>query len=323
MKNVKTLLILLSISTLMFASQQRVSALGGNAAYWHEDDANIWVFPHTVNKYNIANTDGSDFYVSWGDGSKFGFAGGTASDMLKLTWGNGSNMGANFGLNMTPEVAAVAASCDDGASGDADACDTAGGTWDAGSMKTDAVNVISVGFGMNMAFGDVGVTFDNDAGTNLGLVLRAQQGVWIWDNTLVNFGINSPEEGDAVMDLGVNLYTHLEIAENTLGLWATGFGWTNDATLNDGDGNITFPAMTFAVESAMQDWIDVRAGFTKDWSITSTSSTGVTPTFGLGFNYGSFNLDVDVGASLFTNPVQTITGYSALGATGFNLTYNW
>jgi len=315
MKNVKTLLILLSISTFIFASQQRVDALGGNAAYWHDDDANIWVFPHTVNNYNIANTDGSDFYVSWGDGSKFGFAGGTASDMLKLTWGNGSNMGANFGLSMTPEVTAAD---DSGNCGDAmdEACDDE-------VKAADAVNVITVGFGVNMAFGDVGVAFDNDAGTNLGLVLRAQQGFWIWDNTLVNVGMKSPEEGDAVMDLGVNLYTHLEIAENTTGLWATGFGWTNDATLNDGDGDITFPAMTFAVESAMQDWIDVRAGFTKNWSITSTSSIGVTPTFGLGFNYGSFNLDVDVGSSLFTNPVQTITGYSALGATGFNLTYNW
>jgi len=111
----------------------------------------------------------------------------------------------------------------------------------------------------------------------------------------------------------------LDIAENTTGLWAMGFGWTNEGA----DGDITFPAMTFAVESGMTDWATVRAGFTKDWSVTNTSSAGVDPAFGLGFNYGSFNLDMDVGTDLFTNPVGKITGYDALGAGSFNITYTW
>ncbi len=315
MKFVKTITMLLAFSVMAFTSDQRVDALGGNAGFWADDDANIWVFPHTVNNWNIANTDGSDFYVSWGDGMKYGFSGGGSSDFLKFTWGNGSNMGLNFGLNMTPEVVAVDAVEDNPETEEDETVDAVEGV--------EAVNVINVGFGMAMGFGDVGVWFNNNDGTDINVNLRRAQNVWIWDNMLVDFGMNSPEEGDAVMSLGVNLFTHLDIADNTTGLFAMGFGWTNDAALNDGDGDITFPAMTFAVESGMTDWATVRAGFTKDWSLTSTESDGVLPTFGLGFNYGSFNLDMDVGAALFTNPVQKITGFEELGATNFNLTYTW
>jgi len=132
--------------------------------------------------------------------------------------------------------------------------------------------------------------------------------------------MNSPEEDDAVMTLGADLYTHLDMGENTTGLFALGFGWTNEG---DGDGDITFPEMTFAVESGWTDWATVRAGFTKDWSLTNTESDGVMPSFGLGFNMDNFELDMNVSADLFTNPVQKITGFSSLGATGFNLTYKW
>ena len=306
MKNIKTLIMFIVFSTLLLSSTQRVAALGGNAAFWPEDDANIWVFPHTANNWNIANTDGTDFFVMWGDDMKFGFQGGVDSDMLNLTWGMG-NMGLNFGLNMTPEVLAADDTMDCGDAGDA-------------TCVADAATTIAANFGMGMGFGDVGVGFDNAAGgTNLGVVLRRAQNVWIWDNMLVNFNMASPEVGDAVMSLGCNLFTHLDIAENTTGLWAMGFGWTNEGA----DGDITFPAMTFAVESGMTDWATVRAGFTKDWSVTNTSSAGVDPAFGLGFNYGSFNLDMDVGTDLFTNPVGKITGYDALGAGSFNITYTW
>ena len=317
MKNVINLLAVLLIGgTLLLASNQRVSALGGNAAYWPEDDANIWVFPHAVNNYNLANTDGSDFYVSWGDGMKFGFAGGMDSDMLNMTWGQ-DNMGVNFGLNMTPAVDAVAGVTDSMNCGDTmdQACDNG---VDA-VLAADAGQVVHFGFGMGMDFGDLGVWFNNDAGTNLNLHLRRAQDVWIWDNMLVDFGMASPEEGDAEINVGVNCFTHLNIADNTTGLFAMGFGFWNQGE----DSDITFPAMTFAVESGMTDWATVRAGFTKDWSISNTSSAGVSPNFGLGFNYGSFNLDMNVGTDLFTNPVGKITGYDPLGAGEFNITYSW
>ena len=268
MKTVKNTIILFMIGGLVFSSQERVDALGGNAAFWPEDEANIMVFPHAINNFNLANTDGEDFFVSWGDDMKFGFSGGTSeNDFLNLSWGM-NNMGLNFGLNMEAAVEAVTA---------VDGVDCADGTMDCEEYVAaveavegvDAVNTIDASFGMNMAFGDVGLGFDNaDGGTNITGVLRRAQELWIFDNMLVGFGMMTPEEGDAVMNLSADLYTHLDIAENTTGLFAMGFGWTNEGE----DGDVTLPAMTFAVESAWTDWATVRAGFTKDWSIIQTIS---------------------------------------------------
>ena len=298
------------IGGLLFSSQERVNALGGNAAFWPEDEANIWVFPHAVNNFNLANTDGDDFFVSWGDDMKFGFSGGTSSDFLNLSWGM-NNMGLNFGLNMTPAVEA----------------DTT-----TGQLAEDAVTIINTQFGMNMdAVGDLGVHFMNSTmhdhdghmhyedGMTLGLTLRRAQELWVFSHALVNFGYVAPSDEDAVMNLGADLFTHLDIGENTTGLFAMGFGWTNEGE----DGDIHFPKMTFAVESAWTDWATVRAGFTKDWSITNTLSDGVNPSFGLGFNYGSFVLDMNVGTDIFTNTVQKVTGFQSLNASSFNLTYMW
>jgi hypothetical protein len=296
MRIVKNIIMLLMLVGIVLASQERVDALGGNAAFWSDDEANISLFPQTINNFNLANTDGENFFVSWGDDMKFGFSGGSSTDFLNLSWGM-NNMGLNFGLNMVPAVEA----------------DTT-----TGDLAADAVNVINASFGMDMDFGDVGAYFDNDGGTNLGVKLRRAQDLWLFSNALVSFDMNSPEEGDAVMSLGADLYTHLDIAENTTGLFALGFGWTNE-----GEGDITFPALTFAVESGWTDWATVRAGFTKDWSLTNTVSGGVMPSFGLGFNMDNFVLDMNVSADLFTNPVQKVTGFSSLGATGFNLTYKW
>ena len=60
MKNVKTLLIFITISTFVFASTTRTDALGG-AGFWAEDYANINSFPASVNNHNVAWTDGYDF----------------------------------------------------------------------------------------------------------------------------------------------------------------------------------------------------------------------------------------------------------------------
>ena len=160
---------------------------------------------------------------------------------------------------------------------------------------------------------------DYEDGMTLGLTLRRAQELWVFSHALVNFGYVAPSDEDAVMNLGADLFTHLDIGENTTGLFAMGFGWTNEGE----DGDIHFPKMTFAVESAWTDWATVRAGFTKDWSITNTESAGVNPSFGLGFNYGSFVLDMNVGSDIFTNPVQKVTGFESLNASSFNLTYMW
>ena len=89
---------------------------------------------------------------------------------------------------------------------------------------------------------------------------------------------------------------------------------------------IALPTWTFAVESAMTDWATCRMGVNTGYWLSQSSNSGVagakdvtsrggmetTFSVGLGFNYGSFNLDMDVSENLFTNPVQHITGYESI-----------
>ena len=103
---------------------------------------------------------------------------------------------------------------------------------------------------------------------------------------------------------------------------------------------ISLPTWTFAVESAMTDWatarVGVNAGYNLMTSVEPTGESGAKATtgrggmatafsVGLGFNYGSFNLDVDVSEGLFTNPVQHVTGYESISPTDATatLTYVW
>ena len=46
---------------------------------------------------------------------------------------------------------------------------------------------------------------------------------------------------------------------------------------------------------------------------------------GLGFNYGSFNLDMNVSdyKSLVTNPVHYVTGRNTSLGANWTITYNW
>jgi len=103
---------------------------------------------------------------------------------------------------------------------------------------------------------------------------------------------------------------------------------------------ISLPTWTFAVESAMTDWATARIGVNAGYNlVTSVEKTGGSDakattgrggmdtafSIGLGFNYGSFNLDVDVSEGLFTNPVQHVTGYESIAPDNATatLTYVW
>ena len=69
-----SLSMLLAIS---FASEQRIASLGGNAGFWAEDDQNIYMFPATINNFNIAQIDGNGENAKasflFGEGTKYGF----------------------------------------------------------------------------------------------------------------------------------------------------------------------------------------------------------------------------------------------------------
>jgi len=297
MKNVKKLLIFLTISTFVFASWTRTDALGGNAGYWADDYANIKNFPASVNDHSVAYTNGMNFTTIFDhDGTTWGFEGGTGNDdVVNMYWGNGT-MGASFGLSMSPETDAE-----------------------------EAVTAYDIGFGMPLAGGDFGFTYD-DSGT-IGINHRRAQSVWVWDNMLVNVGM-TPEDTDAGTDsktaFSVDCYTNRAYEGGTSGLFALGFHYgavgEADATMN--------LVWTFAVESAMTDWATLRVGYNKSHDFGGGANNGGAVTMGLGFNYGSFSLDMALNTAtttkLFNDPVVYMTGRNsdALGA-GWTISYNW
>jgi hypothetical protein len=323
MKNVKTLLILISISTFIFASATRTDALGG-AGFWADDYANIGAFPASVNNHNVAWTDGADFTSVWNaDGTTWGFAGGSNDDMANIWWGNG-DMGVNFGLGMTPAKTLA----------------------DHGE-DADAETALNIGFGMPLAGMDFGVTYgmggDNYGGGNVGLNLRRAQSIWLFENILVDFDMGM--EGDdaatdpATMGLGVDAYTTTSYDSGINSLFGLGF---NYGSVGDADPTMGI-VWNFAVESEMTDWATLRVGYSHNYDFATGDadvmySDGGTPddatddtmqngglVVGLGFNYGSFNLDMNVGdyGSLFNNPVQYVTGRNTELGANWTISYNW
>jgi hypothetical protein len=321
-------LILLSISTFIFASATRTDALGG-AGFWADDYANIGAFPASVNNHNVAWTNGDDFTSVWNaDGTTWGFAGGSGDDMANVWWGNG-DMGVNFGLGMTPAV-------------DAD------GTTDPVTVAADAETAINVGFGMPLAGMDFGFTYgmggDNYGGGAVGVNLRRAQSIWLFENILVDFDMGMAGDDataePATMGLGAHLYTTTSYDSGTNSLFGLGFNY-NDTGVEGVDPGMGIE-WNFAVESEMTDWATLRIGYSHaydfanggtDTDDTMTCGDGTEwcgnqsggLVVGLGFNYGSFNLDMNVGdyESLVTNPGRYITGRNESLGANWTISYNW
>ena len=334
MKNVKTLLIFITISAFMFASTTRTDALGG-AGFWADDYANIGSFPASVNNHQVAWTDGSDFTSVWNaDGTTWGFAGGTGDDMANVWWGNG-DMGVNFGLGMTPEVTA-----DDV-------------TADPTLTVADANTALNIGFGMPLAGMDFGFTYgmgcDMCGGGNVGINLRRAQNVWLFENILVGFnmGMEDTDKGyPSSMGLAAHLYKNTTYDNGISSLFGLGFSFMDVGKTGDVDPDaMTGIVWNFAVESAMTDWATLRLGYSHNYDFANggTDVEAVTCgdddpdtcvevgqygglVVGLGFNYGSFNLDMTLNDynAMLNNPAHYVTGRNdaALGA-NWTISYNW
>ena len=341
MKNVKTLIIVALMGASLFASTTRTNALGG-AGFWAEDYANVASFPADVNNHNVAWTDGTDFTSIFdANGTTWGFTGGSDNDVVNMMWGNGS-MGVSFGLGMTPEMKME----------------------DGDLMDADAETAMNIGFGMPLAGMDFGFTYgmgcDECGGGNVGVNLRRAQNVWLWDTMLIGFGMLMEEKEEDVvltpsnMNFGASFYSNKEYASGTNGLFAFGFAY-NAPGDPDGDGEAEAPdaAMSinwnFAVESAMTDWATLRVGYSHGYDFANggtdvaasddTMNCGDSMdeacgnaveqngglSLGLGFNYGSFNLDMSISEGIFNDPVKYMTGRNfdtPLGA-NWTISYAW
>ena len=117
MKNVTKILTVVTLCATLFGSAQRIDALGGNAALWPGDEANIGAFPAQVNNHSYvqvtgagmttAATDDDDAMYDEGvgvslltqvDGTTWGFNyGGGSEDWVNMAWGNG-DIGVVIGM---------------------------------------------------------------------------------------------------------------------------------------------------------------------------------------------------------------------------------
>ena len=331
MKFVKTITILMTFCVMAFGNMDRINALGGNPGFWPEDDANVSAFPAMVNNLDMVQASGAGnstgaATVIWGEGTTWGFGFDGASDTdnndwLNLMWGNGT-YGATFSLGSSSQ--------------------------EVGENEPTSTFGLGVGFGMNMDFGEIGVNFStgsSDDGTEadqpstMGLAfnLRRAQDIWLFDNMLVGFSMDNEATGDMIdndMGLSVDLFTALPVGDGVSATFAMGFGYHSN-TMNDGmEGSedvsssvITLPAVNLGVEAEVTDWAQVRFGLNHayvlsgsvgdDYSWTGASTPGENGmmesnfnwNFGLGFDYGSFTLDMVLdNTALFNDPVRYVTG---------------
>jgi len=328
MKNVTKILTAAVLCAALFASTQRINALGGNAALWPGDEANIAAFPAQVNNHSFLqfsgvgnDTDGTTGAASLliqNDGTAWGFNYGQNDNWVNMNWGNGS-MGVQIGMESTTS---------------ADAANT------DGAEASD----ISVSWGGIYDFGEFGVhyaTTDNgDGDATLGLNWRDDFGFWLFDDTVVSVGDLMADD----LAFGGDFFTHMDAggADVVFG-WGVDYNGAAGTASNDGPDDTADTAddvaavdiytfkqtATIGVEANMTDWATLRAGY--NWSHALACDNGEAGddscgnnwsgfAWGLGFNWGGLTADYTVSSGIFQDPIGTITGQSLNAATSSGLT---
>ena len=306
MKNVKVILISVVLCAAVFANS-RIDALGGDAGFWAGDRANIAIFPATINDHDfveidgVGNEDGVNATILWGDATTWGFNFNGDDDYtwMNIMWGNG-----DVGLNV------VYKSDDDG------------------STETDG---FGVSYGQNFDWGELGVGFTSD-GDESGYWAnwRDDLNAWVFDSAKASFSSTDDGNETTTMGLSFDMFTHLDAGGADV-LFGLGVDYHSTDTDGSGATSMTLPSATIAVEADLTDWATLRAWASHEYGFSCTNddaagtdpctddATGVSGTdygFGLGFNWGAAQLDMQVGTQLFTNPVATMTGFKDLDTEG-------
>jgi len=310
MKNVTKILTAVVLCAALFASQQRVDALGGNAAMW-DDEANTAAFPAQVNNHaylqftgvadGTDNTTGGASLLFQNDGTTWGFNYGANDDWVNMSWGDG-NQGVTVGMEST-----------------------------TGSTTAGDASDMSVSWGSNFDWGEIGVhyeTTDNgDGDAMLGVDFRRAQDIWLFDNLVVHAGDLMADD----LAFGADFFTHMDAGGADVA-----FGWGVDYNGAAADATTAHVASmtqtaTIGVEANMTDWATLRAGYNWSHELACDNTTGDqcggnTSAFswGLGFNWGGLTADFSVSSGLLQDPIGTITGYGApLTSDALTLTYSF
>ena len=322
MKNVKVILISVVLCAAVFANS-RIDALGGDAGFWAGDKANVAIFPATINDHDfvevdgVGDGDGVNATILWGDATTWGFNFDGMDDdtWVDIMWGNG-DVGLSVGYM----------------SNDTDGADVSG---------------FDVAYGQNFDWGELGAGFTSvDDESAYWVNWRDDMDVWVFDSAKAS--LRSWDNGAAgaanltSMTLGFDMFTHLDAggADVLFGLGVDYESWDNDGS---GATSMTLPSATLAVEASLTDWATLRAWASHSYVFSCTDdpngpslceddkagpANGNSDTygFGLGFDWGQAALDMQIGESLFTDPVSTMTGYdegATLSATNTEVTLSY
>ena len=354
MKNVTKILTAVVLCAALFASDQRVNALGGNPALWPGDEANITAFPGSINDHalvqytgvgNDADDNSETATVLFDkDGTTWGFKYDNSGDnWFNIMWGNG-DMGLSIGM----------LSNEDGTTG----CTT---------CREDSG--FNLGWGQTMSFGDLGVNYSStstsDAGTanetdvtSMALNYRGDVGFWVFDGLTASYATTDEDATGTSNDsndtmISATAFSHMDAsgADVLFGMGVTNMSGEDGAA----DTGYMHLNSTVAVEANMTDWATFRVGATfayqlsgeNDWTgagtgvctdntsgadvtcnasdITQTQDDGWGLGLGLGFNWGGLSADYTISQGFFNDPVSNITGYKSSNLTdqAVTLTYSF
>jgi len=344
MKNVTKILTAVTLCAALFASDQRIAALGGNAAFWPGDDANIAAFPAQMNNHSFVQLTGvgadgdQSAGILWNDGgTTWGFDYSNSNhDWFDVSWGNG-DMGVNIGMvnwsdgadvdeqtrtghrlgwgkafsfgelgvTMTGTAWKTNANCDCSGEDATVDCDAADGATDCATNG-----------------GSHTAAADTDAST-MNLNLSRACDFWAFDTMVAGYSSScSGEDCDSVTNISVDMVSHMNAGAADV-VWAMGLDMDDDGT-DDGASNSM--KSTLAVEANMTDWATLRAGATYVYNLSADSdATGnaFDWNWGLGFNWGDFTADYTINDNIFQDPISTITGYDAGDLTSESVTFTY
>jgi hypothetical protein len=300
----RNILITAAAVGFMFASADRVKVVGYSAGDYSDMDT----YPHKAAGQNVAYTMGDDFTAVWTDaGTTWGFSkSGAAADnaqLVDMKWSNGS-YGLSLGVNMdSGEVGGAAAE-----------------------------TTMDIGFGMNLAGWDVGFAMGTADGADMSLNARGALGFWAFDTMTFGFTTGGPT-GSETTEIDVNMYGVKDWGAAT-GMFAMGFENTDAlGAVFGGTDAVSLLTTGFSVESTLTDWCDLRIGYDTKFNIAA--EVGAEESWdmmyaGLGFNYGSVQLDMiimDETANnlnpMLSNPLNFLNGRNTALATQWTLSYTW
>jgi len=301
MKNVTKILTAVVLCTAVFASANRVENLGGNAAFWPGDEANIGAFPAQINNHGFVQLSGVGVGAKAGadmvfdhNGTAWGLSfSADPHDWVNLGWGNGT-MGINVGLINS----------------------------DTGANNGDKSGY-TFSYGNTFDWGELGIHYasgDEVDYEGFEVDFRKACGWWVFTDMVAH--IEAHDDDDTEID--VDWFTHWDASGADV-MFAMGMEYDTD----DGDLNQT---AAIGVEANMTDWATVRAGvqwsynLSGDDDVTGGDATAYTWSTGLGFNWGGFSGDMSISDSVFGDPVGYMTGNQMSGglASGaVTLTYSF